>query len=419
MEKRIRKLAGNPSVQFTVMSAAASGINIGTLILFGRIFPVEEYGVISTFQALLANVAVLMMPLQILFCRKIAGNRGGSGEKAPELSALASLLLVMNGAECLILLAAAVPVMRYLHLPGFLDYFLYVLLVCLNNLYLVACGAAQGRQDFRVLGWAGILLYGVKLLFGAGLGLAGTGPLAVIIGFCIAEACALVFLFRRIRRLAAGLRREFRFSVPRETLKTYLRMTVVYAVVSLYMNNGDLLFGNLYVPEKEIGLYSVAITLSKISVFLIATPMATLLLPKAAAAEGRPAEQRKQLRIAEGITIGLSAAFGGMLFLLRDRVTVLLYGADYAGAAGYIGCGTVFSLALGAFWVFYQYAMATELEKPFTVSAIFFGSAAAAGILLLRPGMAEIALFMAASMGLTVCSSVVLKHLFNNYLKKS
>ena len=62
MEKRIRKLAGNPSVQFTVMSAAASGINVATLILFGRIFPVEEYGVISTFQALLANVAVLMTP---------------------------------------------------------------------------------------------------------------------------------------------------------------------------------------------------------------------------------------------------------------------------------------------------------------------------------------------------------------------
>ena len=70
-------------MQYTILCMAASGINMLTLILFGRVFTVAEYGIVTTLQAMVTNIAILMTPLQIMLCRTIAGRTAGKSRRRP------------------------------------------------------------------------------------------------------------------------------------------------------------------------------------------------------------------------------------------------------------------------------------------------------------------------------------------------
>ena len=412
MGNRIMAIFRKQGVQYSLLSAAASAVNMLTLILFGRVFPVEEYGRISTIQALVANIAVLMTPLQIMLCRLIAG-----GERTEERSRsdLIRLAFLLNGAELAVMLAAIFPLMRYLHLSEILDGVLFALLVLANNAYLVVNGEAQGYSRFLKMGWAALALYGVKMTLSLLLAWAGLQERAVLLGFVAGEAAALIILLHRTGKESerSGLRNllpkgeKNAFLPERAVVREYLRLTFVYLVVSLYMNNGDLLLANLYIPEEAIGLYSVAMTLSKLSVFLIATPLATMLLPRAAAKREDRAGRRKDLLVAEGISVLLSALCGAALTLLAGWMIGILYGTDYAEAAVYMGACAIFAVVLGGFWIFYQYAMATELETSFTVSCIVFGGIAVAAVLLMHPAIGTIPLILSVCMGLTVAATLL------------
>ena len=179
-------------------------------------------------------------------------------------------------------------------------------------------------------------------------------------------------------------------------------MVALYAMVSLYMNNGDLLLSNLYCGQEEIGLYSVVITFAKLSVFLIATPLATMLLPKLAQNQGNPTGQRKLLAVSELITVGLSVLYGLVLWLVGGFLIWLLYGEAYVGVERYILPCAIFSVPLGAFWLYYQYAVAIDLVRIFAITTIVFGLAAVGYILLFMLSMVWIPLVMAFAMIATI-----------------
>ena len=405
MANKLKEWLRNPSVRYMVLSMAASGVNMLTLILYGRVFEVETYGVVSALQAAVANIAILMTPLQVMLCRNIAGQKADAAEQH---DMILTLVIGMNILEAAVMAAAAVPVMRYLHLAQGLDYLLFVLLVISNNVFLIMNGAAQGRQRFLPLGFASLALYSVKMAVSILLARAGLREDAVQIGFIAGEAAGIAILVYFLGRKLRKRGQSFRFRTGAAVTGEYLQILLVYFVVSLYMNNGDLLLGNLYTPEREIGLYSVAATLSKLSVFLIATPLATLLLPRVAALDGRPAEQRSILAFYEKITLGLSAASGILLSVLAGWLIPLLYGESYREAAGYMTACAVFAAILSGFWVFYQYTMATALEKAFKISAGALGLATVAAVLLIRPGIGIIPLILAGGMAGTAALTLLL-----------
>ena len=406
MVKKIKEMLGNRSVQYTILCMAASGINMLTMILFGRVFSVAEYGIVTTLQAMVTNIAILMTPLQIMLCRTIAGKAEDSREKQEKT---VSLVLILNIGEAVILAAAVLPLMRYLHLVHVMDYVLFVLLVIANNIFLVMNGIAQGKQAFLLLGWATIALYGVKMILGVGLGMAGIGPTAMLAGFIAGEIAALGILVFRLRKQLRGRAAGFRIRTDGATAGEYLRIMIVYFVVSLYMNNGDLLLGTSFNSEEAIGLYSVAITLSKLSVFLIATPLATMLLPKVAEAKGKPEQQRKYLMQYEQIAVGLAVACGVALVIGARWLIPLLYGEKYRDAVQYMTACAVFSTVLSGFWVFYQYTMATELEKSFIRVAVVVGVCMIVGILASQPAIGIIPLIMTGAMVLTVVGTYVFR----------
>ncbi|WP_026488644.1 oligosaccharide flippase family protein [Butyrivibrio sp. XBB1001] len=389
----IKNLLKKKAVLFTFLSSVASGINYISLIIYGRVFNVEQYANIMAFQSFLSMVATLMIPIQIMVCKEVAKDKGCSS-KASDAVSLALLLSVI---ESVLLLVCAVNIMHYLDLVSYLEYVLFVILVFVNNIYNVIIGIVQGRQDFSFLGWLSIALYSLRLAISVLLGYLGIGPMAVIIGFGLAEIVLIFVLIPKISN-SWTVSSVIGFKFEKARICDYLFLLVLNGIVSLYMNGGDILLGKMYSFQKELGFYSVASNLAKISIFLIASPISTVLLPKVVACGDNVKKQYNYFFISEGITCVISMLYSGLLLLLSKDIIAVLYGNNYSGAGEYIIPNVVFSITLGMFFVFYQFVIAKDMIKVFTFVSATIGLVLIILVVAIRVKLMTIPLIMSGAM---------------------
>lgn len=408
MIEKIKELIRIPSVRYTYMSIIASVLNFITLIAWGRIFSVGDYGIATTLQAFVTNAAVLVIPLQVMACTLLASD---SENRKRDITSIMSVFGFINIIELGMLVIYIDKLMQYLYFTGVVEIVLFSILIFLNNIYTILIGFAQGEQDFELLGRIGISLYLIKLLISVLLGNFGIGFIAMMIGFVIAEIACVVLMLRKLSRSIRVSLIGNKPQVNRSILKQYVWILLLNLIISLYMNNGDLLLGNLYCSKTELGAYSVTIALSKISVFLVSTPIATIILPKMATAKDEKGKCNTLLILAETITFGASVLYGGCFYILGGWIIPFLYGESYRGATEYILPCTFFSVVLGVFWVFYQYILATDLTKIFALATAVTGIMAIVWILVMKVEIGGIPFIMAVAMILTmVVLAIYLKH---------
>lgn len=399
MIEKIKELLRIPSIRYTYMSIIASVLNFITLIAWGRIFLVGDYGIATTLQAFVTNAATFVIPLQVIACTLLAGN---SENRKRDITSIMKVFGFINIIELGLLVVCIDKLMQYFHFTGVVEIVLFSTLIFLNNIYTISIGFAQGEQDFELLGKIGISLYLMKLIISVILGNFGVGFVATMIGFVIAETVCVVLMLRKLSRSIRISLNENKTQVNKSILKQYVWILLLNLILSLYMNNGDLLLGNLYCSETEVGAYSVTIALSKISVFLVSTPIATIILPKMATAKDEKRKCNTLLILAETITLGMSVLYGGCFYIFGGWIIPFLYGESYRGATEYILPCTFFSVVLGVFWVFYQYILATDLTKIFALATAVTGVMAIAWILVMKVEIGGIPFIMAIAMILTM-----------------
>ena len=399
MIEKIKELLRIPSIRYTYMSIIASVLNFITLIAWGRIFLVGDYGIATTLQAFVTNAATFVIPLQVIACTLLAGN---SENRKRDITSIMKVFGFINIIELGLLVVCIDKLMQYFHFTGVVEIVLFSTLIFLNNIYTISIGFAQGEQDFELLGKIGISLYLIKLIISVILGNFGVGFVATMIGFVIAETVCVVLMLRKLSRSIRISLNENKTQVNKSILKQYVWILLLNLILSLYMNNGDLLLGNLYCSETEVGAYSVTIALSKISVFLVSTPIATIILPKMATAKDEKRKCNTLLILAETITLGMSVLYGGCFYIFGGWIIPFLYGESYRGATEYILPCTFFSVVLGVFWVFYQYILATDLTKIFALATAVTGVMAIAWILVMKVEIGGIPFIMAIAMIITM-----------------
>lgn len=395
MREKINELIKIPSVRYTYMVIIASGLNFLTLIVWGRIFSLGDYGIATTLQAFVTNVATFVLPLQVTACTLLAGD---FENKKRNIASILSVFGIINVIELGLLIVCIEKLMQYLYFTGAIEVVLFTVLIFLNNIYTMLIGFTQGEQDFELLGKVGIFLYLIKLVISVLLGNLGIGFIAMMIGFVIAEVVCVALMLKKSIRLIRISFNGNRVNVNKKILKQYVWILLLNMIISLYMNNGDLLLGNLYCSKIEVGAYSVTSALSKISVFLVATPIATIILPKMAMAKDEKKKCNVMLVLAESITLGVSLLYGGCFYILGGWLIPFLYGESYKGAVEYILPCIVYSVVLGMYWVFYQYILAVDLTKIFAVVTAVTGSMAIAWILVMKIEMRGIPFIMSVAM---------------------
>ena len=399
MIKVIKKIIKTSFFQYTLISALASVVNYISTILFGRIFSVDEYGVVTTLIAFTTNAGIFVIPVQIEICKRIASGNDVNTEQ------LINFSYILNIIELTILIVANKMLCSYLGLNSVWEYAIVVLTIIVTNFNFVINGVAQGQQKFNLLGISNVFIYVLKAVVGIGLGIIGGSPVVTLIGMTCAEIIAIIviakkchFSFKRIRK----------FNI-RETLPEYLWILILYMVVSVYMNNGDLLIGRIHNESRDLGLYSVAISLAKISIFMITTPIATVILPKVSARQGDARKQKELLWFAEGISVISTIGYGVILYLMRTYAVRILYGSQYEDAINYILPVIFYTIMLSGYYIFYQYVLEVENEKKFTMVSIIVCTIAISIILVLKVSMNMVAIILGGAMCITMALMLFMK----------
>ncbi len=411
MINKIKRILFSQSFLYTVLAAIASFVNFVTLIIFGRLFSVEEYGIINTFQVTAANFGVIMMPIQMMLCKEIAAGNSNKVRRDVYIT----FIIALNTIVLIVMILGERILANYLNIKNTGIYLLYVILVIFNNLFLVFNGVLQGIQHFVLLGIISIVFYVGKLILGIGLYRIGMGAEAVIVAFLSAQIICVSLMIGSIHHETKDSY-SFNVVMDKEIIGAYIWSLLLYFIVSLYTNNGDLILGNIYCDKKDIGLYSVAINISKIVYYLVATPTATLLLPKIAK-QNNLNYRLKLLIKAEFITIFASSIYALFFTKFGSIVIELLYGQEYKGSSIYLGSCIFCSSIMGGFWIFYQYAIGTSLIKVFTVVSVAIGVIAVAMVIILKPLLLAIPLILGAAMIMTIII-VLLYQLFTEMVYK-
>lgn len=388
-------ISKNISVKYTFLSLLASGINLITIVVFGRVFSVPEYGIITTLQAAVSNISVIMIPLQIIICKKVSCE---NGHKKEGLYEIIIFFCVSNLIITLLMIIFGRMAISFFNLTRIFDYIVFIVLIILYNLFLVLNGVVQGKSRFLLLGWTSVILYSVKMVFGILLGVTGMGPVAVLISFLVAIVICIYIYIKKMPLKVEIIEDQWMKKEDWTIVSDIIKASIVNLMVSFYMNNGDLLLGRLYLSEEVLGQYSVAINLSKIGVFLIAAPVATLILPKIAACGHDKKAQRHLIIIAETVVLIISCGYSVFLWAFSSYIIRVLYGIRYMDSIKYITPCIIFSIILGVFWVYYQYAFATDRLKLFSIITLVSSFAVIAIILYNRVDLSYIPLYLSFGM---------------------
>lgn len=354
----------------TAATFAGNALSYLLLAAAARVLHPGDYSEVVTLLNLLLVGSVAMLALQV-----VAARRCTTGDA----SGVLRLAGLVGGTATALVLAMAIGIVDFLHLPGGLG----VLLVAASLTFLALQGAAQGLlqglMQFRPL--AGVTFLGLLGRSAGGLiGLVlSRTAVSTLVGLGIGiAASSLVTVL-----VCPPVRGWHRQGWPQ--LRTMLA-EVTHAVhaygLFLLLTSADVLLARHVLPATAAGAYAAGSVLTRIAVWLPQS-LAIVLFPSLT----DMARHRRLVLRAVAALIGLAVAMAGGSWVLRGWVWAVVAGSHYSGTAG---LAWLFVL-LGGALALTQFALVAGLAVRSTaLTAVLWCTVAVevAAVLVLRsPGV--------------------------------
>jgi len=324
----------------------------------GRALTPDEFG---SFNALNSSTVILAAPLGIVplimarFAAGLAlesmGKVRGLFDKAIRYSTLGALVALAGG-------FLGAPYLRdFLHLNSLSPVYVLVGMVALSLLVPVPWGMLQGLQRFMGYGVAGAsnacvrFLACLVLLTWLGQGVTGAmlcGLIAIMLQACI----SMLFLKDLFRVKPEPLPDGFHKEVGK-----YALAMVVSSVVTMCLNNLDLVLVRHFCPGDEAGLYATAAILGRIA-FYGPSVLVSVLFTEAATAKASGQENNKSLWMSLSMTVLLGGGFALCCVVASKLVVTVLFGAQYEAAGPLLSVISVAMALLATANVLFVYSQA-------------------------------------------------------------
>lgn len=360
------------SILLFVLMMGGNVCNYLFQIVAGNLMEVESYAQVNT---VLAIVSVLSIPTTIItmICaRYIALNTsiGNEHKIAAVLRALFQFIIIV----VIILMIAMLFLMNGITQIFALDSRWYVIgalaIAILNLCFSITAGTLQGMKQFFPYGVQTILTALGKLVFSVGFILIGWSVYgvmaAVMIGIVLAIGYGLRYMGNYVKE--AVLRKEKSGLDAREFLR-YSIGTVVAQGCVVALTSGDILLVKAYFSDTETGLYSSAMVIGKISMYVSTAIIATLfpmVVEKYEKGENTVPLFRKAMLYGGGVSV-LCAV--GMV-TLGNLVISILFGERYMEAIQFLPAVCMYVVPLTFVTIFMNYTLAINRLKMFDIFAL-------------------------------------------------
>ncbi len=341
-------------------------------IIVGNLMDVESYAQVNT---VLAIVSVLSIPTTIItmICARYIALNTSSG-KEHRIGALLRVLFRFIIIVAFILIMAMLFFLNGITQLFSLDsrwYMAGALAIAILNLcFSITAGTLQGMKQFFPYGVQTILTALGKLVFSIGFILVGWsvyGVLAaVIIGIALAIAYGLRYMGKYVRE--AVLRKE-KMGIDTKEFIRYSLGTVVAQGCVVALTSGDILLVKAYFSDTEAGLYSSAMVIGKISMYVSTAIIATL-FPMVVETYERGQDTVPLFRKAMLYGGGVSVLCAVGMVTLGSFVISILFGERYMEAIRFLPAVCMYVVPLTFVTILMNYTLAINRLKIFGIVAL-------------------------------------------------
>lgn len=338
-------------------------------IIVGNLMSVEDYGVVNTVLAIVALFSIPTTIITMISARYMALNVD-LNRKEPILSTLHFLykMVALIGAMVLVVGGAfGGSIAQAFGLES--DGFVYgaLIIVLFNLAYSITSGSLQGLKKFTSFGLQGFIVALVKLIGSVLLVILGCRIYGVLVAIVIGTVLAIFFSMKDVgTELAQAIRYRGESVIDLREFVAYALGTIVSQCCVTILTNGDILMVKYYFTEREAGVYSSAMVIGKIAMYVSTAVVATL-FPMVVEKHERGEDTMPLLRKAMLYGGGMSIVCATGMILLGKYVIGILFGQKYLDAIGYLPFVCAYVVPLTFLTVFMNYFLATGKANLFAV----------------------------------------------------
>ena len=352
-----------------MLTMTANVCNYLFQIIVGKLLSVEDYAQANTVLAIVSVLAIPTTIITMICARYIALNYSEGNEKniVSVLKVLLKLILIISA---VLLLGAFILMNQITSLFGLYSrwYVIGAVIVAILNLFFaITSGTLQGMKKFVPYGFQTICTSFGKLVISIILILIGWSIGGVIcgvfLGIVFAIALGIKYMGSYVHR--AIIDKQENLIDIREFFK-YAVGTLIAQGCVIALTNGDILLVKVYFSDTEAGLYSSAMVIGKIAMYVSTAVIATLfpmVVEKYNNGENTVPLFKKAMLYGGGIAV--LCAIG--MIVLGKYVIGILFGQRYLDAIEYLPSVCMFVVPLTFITILMNYLLAVNKAKVFDI----------------------------------------------------
>lgn len=367
--KKIQEFEKGSLVLFFLMMSA-NVCNYLFQIIVGNMMTVEDYGIVNT---VLGIVGILTIPTTIIamICARYIALYAATENEKGIASVLYLLLRFVVLVGILLLLIGFLTIKSITNLFG-LNSICYVagalFITIINLFFAITSGTLQGLKKFFPYGIQTILMAGGKLVFSIALLLIGWRVYGVIIaifcGILLAIGYGVSYMGNHVK---SAFQYRGNSVVDAQEFTKYAIGAIVAQGCVIALTNGDILLVKAFFTDKVAGIYSSAMIIGKIAMY-VSTAVVAALFPMVV--EQNQKGEPTILLLTKAIIYGGGMAFAcavGMVTLGRYIIGIL-FGERYRAAIEYLPFVCLYVVPLTFISILMNYLLAIGQTKVFGIS---------------------------------------------------
>ena len=349
------------------LSMFANVMNALFQIISGNLLGTSDYGVINVVNSYVTYLGVFGGPIATMACCYTARLQSEKQRVAGFIRWIIKYSLFIEIAISIVGVIIAL-LLKPIEGDAFKTILFVVLLLPSNSFYVILLSIVQGMQKFTIHGVIGVVFYGLKMILGIILMVAGWGTFGVVLAMLISQLACVGICFWFLRENLIGTVPKANYGY-RDLLEFYGNIFLLQVFYFFYINGGEIIIFALFFENHMVGEYSAAAMLCKL-LFYAVTPITTVLLPNVAEKKSQGVDTIKILRKAIFYVMILVGCFGIGLLVLGNKVLLILYGSQYVNAGKYLPIAFGYTFSIIILSIMYSYNTAISNTKKMTVSLI-------------------------------------------------
>lgn len=351
-----------------ILSGFASVINYVFQLVLSKMLSISDFGSYNTLNSLASNLGSLYTPLSVYACRIAAENQKNLNNARCLYKKLFSFSLCISG----IILGVGLLVLssnhiEYMQMSRAIYTILIIGMVVIGGFYSIFNGILQGINRF---GWYGLFAVGLMItrLVLVYIGLNVDGSLvtvisSIVVSYVIMIALIVVIVLDTVRHRSIKTKKYIIPDVTyREIIQMYGTTFFVQIFWSLYINGGDIILLNYMYGNEAVGVYSLAATIAKISVYILSI-FTSVLLPVVRAEWIQGKSIRKKLYYSLTCSMAIGIAWIVFLITIGSHIIPEIMGEKYGMALSNIKYMAIWIIGIGMLMVINTFYLAINQLK--------------------------------------------------------